>query len=323
MKKTIGILLAILMLTALMGTAYADSSGLGIEPGQAFPDFTVSLTDGTTATLSELLKEKDLVVLNVFASWCGPCEMEFPEMEKSYQAHSDRMVILSVSGDPSDTMEMIADYKASHGLSFPMGLAGDALGFLKVSAFPTTVFIAKDGKVGFIKVGAFTSGKDFEDKVGTFLSDSYNGLPLPSEVAHSYTLQIMAGILVSCLLLVIGRWRLLRKAGKPGWHSLIPLLSTYQEYDLCWKGWIGILALLLPVAGGVIAKLSGQANWSVLLTGACSIGYLVFRLMESIKLSKAFGKGTGIGILLALFQNIGRFILGVSKAQYQGAETEA
>ena len=100
-------------------------------------------------------------------------------------------------------------------------------------------------------------------------------------------------------------------------------MSTYQEYDLCWKGWIGILALLLPVAGGVIAKLSGQANWSVLLTGACSIGYLVFRLMESIKLSKAFGKGTGIGILLALFQNIGRLILGVSKAQYQGAETEA
>lgn len=95
MKRTIGILLAVLMLTALMGTAYADSSGLGIEPGQAFPDFTVSLTDGTTATLSELLKEKDLVVLNVFASWCGPCEMEFPEMEKSYQAHSDRMVILA------------------------------------------------------------------------------------------------------------------------------------------------------------------------------------------------------------------------------------
>ena len=238
MKKTIGILLAVLMLTALMGTAYADSSGLGIEPGQAFPDFTVSLTDGTTATLSELLKEKDLVVLNVFASWCGPCEMEFPEMEKSYQAHSDRMVILSVSGDPSDTMEMIADYKASHGLSFPMGLAGDALGFLKVSAFPTTVFIAKDGKVGFIKVGAFTSGKDFEDKVGTFLSDSYNGLPLPSEVAHSYTLQILIGILVMLLFLVIGRWCLFRKAGKPGWHSLIPLLSTYQEYEYTFRPFI-------------------------------------------------------------------------------------
>jgi hypothetical protein len=100
-------------------------------------------------------------------------------------------------------------------------------------------------------------------------------------------------------------------------------LSTYQEYDLCWKGWIGILALLLPAAGGVIGKLAGQANWSVLLTGACSIGYFVFRFMESIKLSKAFGKGTGIGILLALFQNIGRLILGVSKAQYRGAETEA
>ena len=37
-------------------------------------------------SLSELLKEKDLVVVNIFASWCGPCELEFPEMEKVYQA---------------------------------------------------------------------------------------------------------------------------------------------------------------------------------------------------------------------------------------------
>ena len=323
MKKFIGILLAVLMLTALMGTACADSSGIGVEPGQAFPDFTVSLTDGTTATLSELLKEKDLVVLNIFASWCGPCEVEFPEMEKSYQAHSDRMVILSVSAEPEDTMELIADYKASHGLSFPMGLAGDALSFLNISAFPTTVFITKDGNVGFIKVGAFVTEGSFEEKVGTFLSGSYDGLPLPSEIAHSYTLQIMIGILVSVLLLVIGRWRLFRKAGKPGWHSLIPFFSLYQEYALCWQGGIGLLSLVMPIAGAVIGQLTGHPNWSVILSGLLWIGHFVLRLIESIRLSKAFGKGAGVGILLALFHNIGRFILGVSKAQYRGAEAEA
>ena len=123
MKKIISILLAVLLIAALGCSAYADS-GIGVEPGQAMPDFTVSLTDGTTATLSELLKEKDLVVLNIFASWCKPCENEFPEMEEVYQANSDRMVILSLSGEPNDTMEIIADYKESHNLSFPMGLAG-------------------------------------------------------------------------------------------------------------------------------------------------------------------------------------------------------
>ena len=136
MKKLISILLAVLLIAVLGVTAYADA-GVGVEPGGAMPDFTVSLTDGSTATLSELLKEKDLVVLNIFASWCGPCEREFPDMETVYQANSDRMVILSVSGDPNDTMEVISAYKDSHALSFPMGLAGDALDFITVPGFPT------------------------------------------------------------------------------------------------------------------------------------------------------------------------------------------
>ena len=155
MKKEICLLLSVLILTTMNCTALAASKGIGVEPGQAMPDFTVSLTDGTTATLSEVLKEKDLVVLNIFATWCGPCEIEFPDMEKVYEANSDRMEIISVSADPDDTMEMVADYKASHALSFPMGLAGDALSFLNLSGYPTTIFVTRDGTVGFIKTGAF------------------------------------------------------------------------------------------------------------------------------------------------------------------------
>ena len=62
MKKLISILLLVVLLTtALSSTAHAATdTSIGVEPGQTMPDFTVSLTDGTTATLSELLKEKDL-----------------------------------------------------------------------------------------------------------------------------------------------------------------------------------------------------------------------------------------------------------------------
>ena len=177
MKKLICILLVVLMLTALGAAAYADS-GIGVEPGQPMPDFTVQLTDGTTATLSALLKEKDLVVLNIFASWCGPCEREFPEMEAVYQAHSDKMVIVSVSGDPNDTMDIISAYKDSHKLSFPMGLASEELYPLAGSGFPTTIFIDRSGNVGFIKVGAFASREEFEGKANTFLSADYDGKPM-------------------------------------------------------------------------------------------------------------------------------------------------
>ena len=216
MKKLFCLLLAVLLLVSLGCTAFAESSGLGVEPGQAMPDFTVTLTDGSTATLSELLAEKDLVVLNIFATWCGPCKLEFPEFEKTYEAHSDRMVILSLSGDPEDTMEMLADYKAEHGLSFPVGQAGDALDFLNATSFPTTLFITRNGNIGFIKVGAFVTEGDFEARVNTFLSADYDGTPFASEIAHSVFPYLVLLLLGSMLLTVISRWLLFRKAGQPG-----------------------------------------------------------------------------------------------------------
>ena len=184
--KLISIVMVVLLVAALGVNAIAESN-IGVQPGQAMPDFTVSLTDGSTATLSDLLKEKDLVVLNIFASWCGPCEREFPEMEEVYQANSDKMVIVSVSGDPNDTMETISSYKTNHNLTFPMGLAGDGLSFLSVPGFPTTLFIDRNGNVGFIKVGAFVDKGEFEGKVSTFLSPDYDGKPLASEEAVSFT----------------------------------------------------------------------------------------------------------------------------------------
>lgn len=318
MKKLVSmILLVVLLATALSGAAYAES-GVGIEPGQPMPDFTVPLTDGTTATLSELLKENDLVVLNVFASWCVPCAREFPEMEEVYQANKDRMVIVSVTGDPDDTMEMIAEYKDSHNLSFPMGLAGDALDSLKVSSFPTTVLIDRNGTVGLIKVGAFVSKEEFEEKVNHFLSADYHGDTLKTEKAFSISKYIYAGLLIGGLMLVIGRWGILRKAGKKGWHSLIPFLNSYKEYSTVWNGWFGVLAALcLPVAMACnIAKLP---SFIAPVLYALS---LLLSILESLRLAKAFGKGKVFGVLLGLpvIREIGRLILGLSKAKFQAPD---
>ncbi len=82
MKKIICVLLTVLILICTC-TACASGGGNN-EPGKTMPDFTVTLSDNTSVSLSELLAENDLVVLNVFATWCGPCEIEFPDMEKVY-----------------------------------------------------------------------------------------------------------------------------------------------------------------------------------------------------------------------------------------------
>ena len=322
MKKLISILLLVVLLTtALSSTAHAATdTSIGVEPGQTMPDFTVSLTDGTTATLSELLKEKDLVVLNIFASWCKPCAREFPDMEEVYQANRDRMEIVSVSGDPDDTMEKIAEYKASHNLSFPMGLAGDALNFITTPGFPTTILIDRNGMVGLVKAGAFVDKAEFEGKVNHFLSADYNGEPLKTERASSsLKYYIYAGILLLGLLLLIGRWGILRKAGKKGWHSLIPLLNAYQEYSTVWNGWIGVIAALCFPIGALcnLAKLPSILYYIMVAAG------ILISIPESIRLAKAFGKGKVLGVLMAfpVFKQIGRLLLGVSKARFQAPDT--
>ena len=324
MKRILSLLCAVLLLLCLGATAFADAGEPNLKVGDTMPDFTVSLTDGTTATLSELLKEKDLVVLNFFASWCVPCEREFPDMEKVYQANSDRMVILSLSAYEDDTMEVIADYKESHGLSFPMGLSGSELAAtVGVPAYPTTLFIDRSGKVGFVKVGAFQVEGDFEAKVSHFLSQDYDGNGMSAEIAHSYTTQILGGIAGVGLLLVIARWALFRKAGKPGWHSLIPVLSDCQEFSLCWSGWVGLVFLVCPAAYVAINVLinAGMLPSGAVMTAvkvALAVLFVILRIAESMKLAKVFGKKAGTGILLLIFATLGRLFLGLGKAQYVG-----
>ena len=123
------------------------------------------------------------------------------------------------------------------------------------------------------------------------------------------------------LFLTIGRWCLLRKAGKPGWHSLIPFLSTYKEYSICWNGWLGLLAELCTVAFFATGALGleGVVRYALPL-----VGFLI-GIPESLKLTKAFGKGTFMGVLLCIpgLRGLGRLILGVSKAKYQGTVSKA
>ncbi len=143
LKKLISTILLVILLTAVFGINVFADSGIGIEPGQAMPDFTVSLTDGTTAALSEILKEKELVVLNIFASWCGPCEKEFPEMEKVYQ--SKLAIFLNLAGLPRAVYYILV--AAGLLISIPEGLKlakafgkGKAFGVLMAFPFFNQIF---------------------------------------------------------------------------------------------------------------------------------------------------------------------------------------
>lgn len=121
-------------------------------------DFSIPTSDGTTFKLSEVLKEKDFVMINFWATWCSPCKAEFEGMQKAYERYKDNMAIIAISVD--DTMAEVANFKATYSptLTFDMGTDPEKLygNFSTYSqgAVPTTIFVDRYGKIcNFIKGG--------------------------------------------------------------------------------------------------------------------------------------------------------------------------
>ena len=150
---------------------------------QKTPDFALPLTDGSEAKLSELLQDHEVVVLNIFASWCGPCEKEFPEMEAVYKKYKDKMEIVAVSGDlVLDSMDDMIKYKEEHGLTFQIGMKNESIDSLTVGGFPTTYIIDRNGNIAYGRTGAFLNGEEFEKIVTSLMGDDYKGKQIASYI---------------------------------------------------------------------------------------------------------------------------------------------
>jgi len=185
--------LSILLLLAVLLNAPAlaqDSYGLG----DAMPDFTFTAYDGREITLSDVLAEKELVLINLWASWCGPCRYEFPFMQEAYEAYSDRVEILALSIEPTDSDEVISALAEELGLTFPMGQdAANLAQAFYVSSIPTTIVVDRYGTICMIEMGAQDSAEKFARIFEAFLGDgyaesvTYDGIPpeLPAAPAFS------------------------------------------------------------------------------------------------------------------------------------------
>lgn len=141
--------------------------------GQTMPDFKVTTTDGETVTMSDLLEDKEVLAVVLFATWCGPCEKEFPEMDAVYAKYQDKMGMIGLDVDSLDKEKDLHEYDDSHGLSFPLAMGNESLGDVKTSAYPTTLLVDRNGKIGCCRIGSVPDAETFEKMVTTFMGDDY------------------------------------------------------------------------------------------------------------------------------------------------------
>ena len=160
--------------TAAPDTADPDATApeAPASEGEYLADFTVQTLDGGSFTLSEALKDHELVLINLFFTNCPPCRMEFPFLQEAWEENSDRVAVIALTPDPDDTDEILRDYVEELGLSFPVAHEeGTGLYERYVTVgFPTTLLVDRTGKIALSECGALTSKEEFLQ-----LFDNYTG----------------------------------------------------------------------------------------------------------------------------------------------------
>ena len=100
------------------GTEKVVQRGAGVRIGAAAPDFQLWNLDGDAVTLSS--QQGRVVMLNFWATWCGPCRIEMPAMEVLYQQFNRKdFEILAISTDAQGAA-VTRPFRDSMGLSFPI-----------------------------------------------------------------------------------------------------------------------------------------------------------------------------------------------------------
>jgi thiol-disulfide isomerase/thioredoxin len=122
--------------------------------GFAAPDFTLESLDGSQLTLSELRGSP--VMLNLWASWCLPCRVEMPAIERVYQRHrEDGLVVVGLNVTAQDSEAAARAFAQEFGLSFPIVLDRDgaASARYELMGLPSTYFIDRQGIIRAVIIG--------------------------------------------------------------------------------------------------------------------------------------------------------------------------
>jgi thiol-disulfide isomerase/thioredoxin len=142
-----------IILSIALGAASSLPGAAAAAPkvGQAAPDFTVETFGGHTLKLADL--KGDVIVLNFWATWCGPCRAELPILDGLFRAYSPYgLQVLAVATEDSIPQNKLRPVAAALAIPFVKRMKG---AYHDLDALPTSYIIDRSGKLVYAKAGAF------------------------------------------------------------------------------------------------------------------------------------------------------------------------
>lgn len=135
---------------ALASTLSAGAAGVSLQ--EEAPDFTLKSLEGSNLRLEEY--RGDVVLINFWASWCGPCRQEMPILDKLHQRYEDAgfaVLGVNVEGEAAPAQKIVDKTNVTFPVLIDEGQ--DVSERYALEAMPSTVVVDRDGKVRYIHRG--------------------------------------------------------------------------------------------------------------------------------------------------------------------------
>ncbi len=193
--RNIGVLLSVVLTVCLCGCSRSSSANGNTsaksDTRKLAPDFTLTDANGAPVKLSDYRGK--VVLLNFWATWCGPCQVEIPwfvEFEQEYKSKGFEVVGVAMD---EEGWKMVKPYVAEHKVNYRVLLGNDSVTELYggVDSLPTTFIIDREGKFAFSPHVGLAGKNEYLSEIQSLLGSKQPSASL--HVMHSLPALLFPG----------------------------------------------------------------------------------------------------------------------------------